>query len=246
MKKLYNLQRIGNLLFNNLHPIYLRLYGLYKLIIDYQDRSLIKKYVTPGAIVVDIGANIGIYTKFLSKVAGNKGKVHAFEPSPDNFLRLKAYTQKLSNVVIHQKAIGKTTGQLKLYVSYDLNVDHRTYPTDDVRKIKTVDCIRLDDYFDAQRRVDFIKMDIQGFEYQAFLGMERIIAENRDILILFEFWPIGLKAAGTNPDKLLELLRDSGFNLYVIRKRALTEFSRSLIKDDHTYINVLAARCRLI
>ena len=243
---MYKLQRIGNFLFNNFDPFYLRLYSFYKLIVDYQDRSLVKKYFTPGAVAVDIGANIGIYTKLLSKLAGSKGRVHSFEPSPDNFLHLKANTRNLSNVVINQKAIGNTTGLLKLYVSHDLNVDHRTYPTDDVREIKTVDCIRLDDYFHAQRRVDFIKMDIQGFEYQAFLGMQRLIEENPNIIILFEFWPIGLKAAGTSPNMLLELLHKYGFNLYVIHKRALTAFSSSFINDNHTYINILAARCKLI
>ena len=84
----------------------------------------------PGAVVVDAGANIGIYSQFLSRCVGPTGLVHSFEPSPDNFKRLRAAADKLSNVRLSQAAVGERSGKSKLYISEKLNVDHRTYKAD--------------------------------------------------------------------------------------------------------------------
>src|SRR5262249_44044336 len=76
-----------------------------------------------------------------------------------------------------------------------------------------VDLARLDDAL-PERRVDFIKMDVQGHELPAFRGMERVLADNPGVEVYFEFWPHGLAAAGSPPDALLEHLRARGFRLF--------------------------------
>jgi FkbM family methyltransferase len=58
---------------------------------------MMAKYIKEGDIVVDIGANQGQYTIFLSKLVGQKGKVYAFEPDPRNFL-IGAYSVLTKNI----------------------------------------------------------------------------------------------------------------------------------------------------
>jgi FkbM family methyltransferase len=205
---------LGNKLFKHCFPVYRILYKLYKACSDRSERAILKEISRPGMTVLDVGANIGIYTSFMAKIVGEKGRVYAFEPSPHNFSLLKKYNNQ-SNITLVQAAIGGTTGQIALYISDKLNVDHRTYETGEKRKRIDVPSHRLDDYL-QNKKVDFIKMDIQGFEYWALLGMENILRSNHNIKILMEFWPYGLIKAKSSPEELLTFLHKLGFQTELI------------------------------
>lgn len=205
---------LGNKLFKHCFPVYRILYKLYKACSDRSERAILKEIIRPGMTVLDVGANIGIYTSFMAKIVGEKGRVYAFEPSPHNFNLLKKYNNQ-SNITLVQAAIGDTTGRIALYISDKLNVDHRTYETGEKRKRIDVPSYRLDDYLQG-RKVDFVKMDIQGFEYKALLGMENTLQNNQDIQILMEFWPYGLIKAGSEPEEVLAFLHRLGFQTELI------------------------------
>ncbi len=205
---------MGNKLFKHCFPVYRILYGLYKKVSDRHERAILKDIIAPGMTVVDVGANIGIYTALMARIVGEKGKVYAFEPSPHNFNLLKKYN-KNNNVTLVQAAAGDTTGEIVLYISDKLNVDHQTYETDEIREKVNVLSYRLDDYL-KNEKVDFIKMDIQGFEYHALLGMKNILRNNANIKIFMEFWPYGLIKAGSSPEKLLTFLHELDFETELI------------------------------
>src|SRR6266480_6716610 len=120
------LRRAGNKLYEHAFPIYRPLYAGYKAYADRAERELLRQVLFPGAVVVDAGANIGIYSQFLSRCVGTTGVVHSFEPSPENFERLQFATRNLANVRLSRAAVGECSGRSKLYVSDKLNVDHRT------------------------------------------------------------------------------------------------------------------------
>jgi FkbM family methyltransferase len=127
-------------------PIYRPLYSAYKTYADRAERQLLRKIVFPVAVAVDVGANIGIYLRFLARCVGPSGVVHSFEPSPKNFMRLFSATRKLPNVHICQAAVGERSGKTMLYLSDKLNVDHRAYPTEgDARRILQIKMVALDD-----------------------------------------------------------------------------------------------------
>jgi FkbM family methyltransferase len=236
--------RLGNQLYNYAFPIYRPLYAAYKAYTDRAERELLKQVLFPGAIVVDAGANIGIYSEFLSRCVGPAGIVHSFEPSPDNFRRLRGATRKLSNVRVSQAAVGEHSGNSQLYLSNKLNVDHRTYNADgDSRHTVPIEMIALDDYFKPGERVDLIKMDIQGYELHALRGAKRVLQENPDINLLLEFWPSGLEQAGDHWEKLVEMLRGFSMHLMLVRSCGLIPFDPCDVRSDISwYVNLFASR----
>jgi FkbM family methyltransferase len=236
----------ANKLYEYAFPIYRPLYAAYKTYADRAERQLLRKTAFQGAVVADVGANIGIYSEFLSRCVGPTGLVHSFEPSPDNFRRLSAATHDLSNVRLTQAVVGERSGECKLYVSDKLNVDHRAYKADgDSRRAVPTDMVALDDYFKTGQRVDLIKMDIQGYELHALRGAQRVLQENRDINLLLEFWPAGLEQAGVGWRELVELLQGLNMNLTLVRTHGLVPFDARDIRNDISwYANVFARRTR--
>src|SRR5436189_406040 len=237
------LRGAANKVYEHAFPIYRPLYAAYKTYADRAERELLRKILCQGAVVADVGANIGIYSQFLSRCVGPNGVVHSFEPSPDNFRRLSAATRDLSNVRLTQAVIGERSGECKLYVSDKLNVDHRAYETDDSRRVIPIEMIALDDYFKTGQRVDLIKMDIQGYELHALRGAQRVLQENTDINLLLEFWPAGLEQAGVSWETLVEMLQRSGMTLTLVRTDGLTPLDvRDIRNDTSWYVNLFAHR----
>jgi len=235
---------IGNQFYNYTFPIYRPLYAAYKAYTDRVERLLLRKILFPGAVAVDAGANIGIYSQFLARCVGPAGAVHSFEPSPENFMRLRSATRKLPNVHVCQAAVGERSGKTMLYLSDKLNVDHRAYPTEgDARRALQIEMMALDDYFKPGQRVDLIKIDIQGYELHALQGAKRILEENPEIKLLLEFWPYGLKQAGAEWGDLIEMLRGFGMDLMLIGANDLIPFDARAVRSDvGWYVNLFASR----
>jgi FkbM family methyltransferase len=181
------------------------------------EEQFFRKSILPGMTVVDIGANQGLYTLLFSRLVGPSGRVLAFEPEPDMFVALSQnrLVNGAQNVDCFQLAVGAQSGAARLARSLFHAGDNRI-STVNARKItQTVDIriVTLDEMV-GDRTVDFVKMDVQGWEGEAFRGMESILEHNRHLQIHFEFWPYGLRNAGCDPFHLLASLRNKGFQLF--------------------------------
>jgi len=237
------LRSFGNKVYAHTFPIYRPLYAGYKAYSDRAERQLLRRILVPGAVAVDAGANIGIYSRFLACRVGPAGAVHSFEPASENFKRLRASTRRFSNVHVVQAAVGQRSGRSELYLSDTLNVDHRTYFTDkSARRMVHIEMVALDDYFKPGQRVDLIKMDIQGYEHQTVQGAKRVLQENLDIKLLLEFWPFGLEQAGVHWEELIHLLRGFGMGLAVVRRGLIPFDVREVRIDSSWYVNLFATR----
>lgn len=183
--------------------------------------ALLKSLVRDGDTALDIGAHIGYFTLLLAGLAGESGRVFAFEAHPDNAALLRRTTTEsgYSNVVIENKAVTSRTGPLYLIPDREGTVDHRTMDVIEGPEQIGIEGVALDDYFDATTKVDVIKMDIQGAEGHALLGMERLVARQDRLTLITEFEPWGLDESGTGARRYLEMLHDFGFTIYDLQSR---------------------------
>src|SRR6266849_349638 len=136
--------QFGNFLYHRWFSLYNLLYQVFKRRQDVAEIRLLRRLVRPGDTILDIGANIGFYSRLLSALAGPSGKVYSFEPDDTNFIHLLANIRGLFNVEPIKKAVAEQSGSLKLYTSPMLNVDHRTYRVDDYVEEKDITAISVD------------------------------------------------------------------------------------------------------
>jgi FkbM family methyltransferase len=178
--------------------------------------------ITDGDVVVDLGAHVGYYTLLAARRVGPEGRVFAFEPHPDNFRLLVKNIESnfYRNVIPVQKAVSNETGEAELFLQGPTT--HSLFrKSKDSNKSVLVQTTSLDEYFQTveqrlRSRIKLIKMDIEGAELQAMLGMRQIINENAEIAIISEFEPDLLKASGSGPSEFISYLTEQGFKLQTI------------------------------
>lgn len=192
--------------------------------------QLLRDLVRPGMTVVDVGANQGIYTLTLAALA-RPGPVFAFEPEPMLFRQLVANVQenKADNVVCHPVAIARQPGRLSLQSGKMHSGNNRIVRQPRSDSIE-VAAITLDELF-ADKVIDFLKIDVQGWEAEALAGAKEVLQRNRDIILMFEFWPYGLRSAGTEPAEMLRFLNSVGFSLRRIKQDKLVQLDLSALPD---------------
>ena len=239
--------KLGNLLYKNAFVLYKPLYSVFKKQQDAFEIDLLRRHIKKGDVVLDIGANIGFYAQILSELVSESGKVHCFEPDKINFSHIKNATNRLNNVLLNNKAVGAKTELLKIYTSKNLNVDHRTYKPEEYDKEIDIDAVAIDDYLKNHLKVDFIKIDIQGFEMQAIQGMQQVLQHNNNIKIVSEFWPYGLRTAGSSVMEYFEYLKKLNFNCYLLENNQLKKLDMEQVKaleplGEKHYFNIFATR----
>jgi len=175
-----------------------------------------------GDIVVDIGAHMGRYTIPSAKSVGVSGKVIAVEAHPYNFgiLQHNLKLNKLTNVSALNSAVYSKKANLKLYLpdedlgytmhhSVMTNYLSTKYNNEIERKYIEVEADTLDNLLKSSgiTTVNWIKIDVEGAEYEVLKGAKEILSTNKPISILVEVH--GKETYGPT----IELLRSSNFNI---------------------------------
>lgn len=115
------------------------------------------------------------------------------------------------------KAVSDKEGKATLYYG-KTSQEHSLFQTQNVfrdSKMITVECITIDNFLKGDR-VDVIKMDIEGAEFNALIGMRKTISKSKKLTLFVEFNPSLLEEAGVEPFDLITLLKSLGFELYLI------------------------------
>lgn len=212
-----------------------------------------RKFLSPGGIALDIGANIGAHTLPMAQAVGPDGRVFAFEPTQYAFSKLSrnvSLNPELgSRVHIEQMMLSDQDNLLPspaLYSSWNLvATQHSRHPKHCGQLMDTAGASvrRLDTYTDQLKlaRIDFIKIDVDGNECAVLKGAQRILARYRP-KILMEFMPYGLEENGHSLKELMDLLKSAGYGIFSVpRLFPLPENSKVLnnMISDGSSINVL-------
>jgi FkbM family methyltransferase len=180
-----------------------------------------KKEVKEGMVLLEIGANIGYYTLIAARIIGGQGHIYAFEPSPQNFKSL------VDNVTIngfddiveaHKKGLGDKTGKSKFFLSTKSNMSSflRREDMGEIKQVQTieVDTITVDDFLDGEK-IDYIRMDVEGFEWEVVEGMGKTLEdkENSPKGMFIEIHSELLKKNNHSVREFINILKGYGYDI---------------------------------
>ena len=217
------------------------------------EMNLFLSFLKEGDVMLDVGANMGVYSLISSSKIGRNGKIIAFEPDSDNFKIIKKSIEvnRFNNISVFPFAVSDKEEQIFFEKNTFNSGNHH------IRKKKTsvtqssIDAIKLDDFLKKEEKIDIIKMDIQGAEFFAFHGMKEIIEKFPNILIFAEYWVYGLKKMGVNPKEYIDLLESYGFLIYRINssQACLEKMDYDVIRNnveyEKNYLNFVLSKNKL-
>jgi FkbM family methyltransferase len=165
-----------------------------------------------------VGANLGYYALLASRAVGPAGRVVAVEPDPHNFGLLTENLRRnaAGNVRPVNAALGAARGTAHLHRSPGNFGDHRLFG-DGTRSTVPVPVAVFDELADPLGFVDFVKMDVQGYEHHVVRGMTRTLARGGAGTVLAEFWPHGIERAGGDPREYVAAFELAGYRPAVLR-----------------------------
>jgi len=199
-----------------------------------------EKLIKDDSIVFDIGANIGYY----SIVAANKakhGEVHAFEPISSTFhaLQQNIILNNLKNVIVNQNGVSNAPGIYDYYISSTDNSGMSgMQPSENFSgHIEKIQTITIDQYSTDRNlsSVDFVKIDIEGNELNALMGMKNTLTKFKPVLFI-EILNEHLTNYHATADDVFEYLNPMGYQSYSAKNGKLQKMEKSKEGDVIIFI----------
>lgn len=190
--------------------------------------------IKQGDTILDIGANYGYFTVLAGMLTGPQGKVYAYEPSK----KIVTYLQdnvNMNYINVHTEVINKavysTETELEFYTAERYSVNSTLNKRegyeknfDDKYVAEKVETITVGDKFDHIETIKLVKMDIEGGEYHAILGMKNLLEKGIVENLVFEW---NVEPLGDNVDSFIELLNEMdknyGYTLYTLDNRGVKQ-----------------------
>ena len=195
------------------------------------ESALIERTLRPGMTVVDVGANHGLFSLEAAHLVGPAGRVFAFEPTPATLelLRSNLRANGLERVATLAEAGGEAPGVARLRVhrertglntlaAGDITWNRRVLVADAVVEVP-ITTIDLAAEALGLGRIDFLKVDVEGFELGVIRGAREMLEARRVDRILLEVRDLTCRNAGVEPGEVLAELATLGYTLHAITPR---------------------------
>lgn len=181
------------------------------------DQYETKKYLRPDSVAVDAGANIGAFS-VLAGHACPAGAVYSFEPVPSTCAVLRRNCAPYKNVHVQEEALGEMAKEANILANLDTSaasaledsgMPFDVYPTAPPQRVKvsTMDMLQLP-------RLDFIKLDVEGYCARAILGAKESIRQHRPVIVMEIDHP------GSEERQIAEIIRAITPGYRFVMKRA--------------------------
>ncbi|MEP6676906.1 MAG: FkbM family methyltransferase [Ferruginibacter sp.] len=210
--------------------------GLLKNNPSYQYHYFSKNLIHEGDTVLDIGANVGYYSMLFAKWIGPEGKLIAVEPVPDFFKMLQWNTKQFSNITYYNYALGLEEKEIHLVVPNPngylrtglANVQDENNPSQNEGDVFTFSAMmkKASDLFAAIPVINFIKIDIEGYEEFVLPEMKPVLVKHKPVLQV-ETW-------GSHKKPVEDFLHGIGYLQYELHQGKLapvTDFSAAPAGD---------------
>jgi FkbM family methyltransferase len=185
------------------------------------ETAFVGRLLAPGMTVLDLGANQGYYTLLASRTVGKSGRVFSFEPSPRErkALALHKRLNRCKNVTLVDFAVGAEERDIDLYVvrGHETGCNSLRPPIAmSESKPVRVKMIRLDDWLQRERvsRVDFIKLDVEGGEFDALKGAEALLERRPRPVLMIEVQDLRTRPWGYRAREIIEHLNRKEFHWF--------------------------------
>jgi FkbM family methyltransferase len=185
-----------------------------------QTTALVQRLLPSGGVFIDVGANLGYYTRLAAECVGPHGCVVACEPSPENVVALRHNSEHFPHVQIVPSALAAKQELLPLYLSSHSSchslVDSTYFKDGSFIWVPAISfdqlCVSL-----KLERIDLVKVGVEGAEALVLAGMAQTIAERRITNLIIEFCPANIE--------------DAGYDCLALAQELLTAFDRIQIID---------------
>lgn len=204
---------------------------------DTKEDIFLKKWDFVGKKIYDIGGNLGLFSIFFANAAGNNGAVYSFEPNPYlyRFIIKNKAINGLTNLYPFNVGIGARTEMQTLVVplyqlgSGTFSAEVRERLSWKKARMYDAQVFRLDDFVGANRipLPDFVKMDVEGFEYNVLKGMNEILHECKPKMFIEIHYTGDLES-------IYRLLIDHGYSIYHVE--AENQIESDTIGEMHGHI----------
>lgn len=200
---------------------------------EYEDyiKATFERFIKIGDTVLDIGANIGFHTLFFAELVGPKGKVIAFEPMPYNYQALlnNIALDEFENIATRNYALSDQNESLKVNASSSQNPGAFNLFEKGETHIDTF----IGDEVISEKSINFIKIDVEGFEYFVLKGLVHTIKTHQPTIV-FEYDKNYQNKTNLDPIMIFELLENLGYHFQEIKRNGLVPLKTysSLISCD--------------
>lgn len=199
-----------------------------------KEMELCKEYISETSIVLDIGANIGLHSIYFSGLAKD-GCILSFEPSLATFSFLVSNVANITNIVPINLAVSDE-GKIADFFHTSDNAYSSLIDTKrkEVVSVIKVPCMKVDDVVFGLRldRVDFVKIDVEGLEFEVLKGMVGVISKYQPV-IFCEIYKG--KHSNQQPDETVQFLIEKGYRALVMCKGKLVAYE----KHNDAFFNYL-------
>ncbi len=213
--------------------------------LNWHDRSetrLLERMIRPGWVAFDVGANFGYYTLLFARLVGPTGCVYSFEPASANYERLRRNIalNNVSNVRAYRVALGDRCGEASLIAHSTGNPAEIRVGRTDEQGSETTALTTLDQAVEAERlrRLDFIKVDIEGSELRFLAGAKKTLSQFRPMMMI-ETHPAALGGFGSTIGEFAQSLAENRYAPYRLGWRGVLLPLRELPTTHWTNIIAL-------
>jgi FkbM family methyltransferase len=173
-------------------------------------RSALVKYIHPGQVIWDVGANEGFYVDILLELIGQDGIIVAFEPSPDSYGILKQKFHACPNVHLENVALSDQDG-IAWFFQSPITVTNSLVDNDNATTKIQVSVKRGDTYANTYFP-NVVKIDVEGYEYEVLKGMSQILrsAKLKCIVLEVHFSILRKRGLRDAPKSIVHMLTEAG------------------------------------
>jgi FkbM family methyltransferase len=187
----------------------------------FKDVTRVKLYSLIGKsnTIFDVGANIGETTLNFAKIIGETGTVHSFEPDPINhtFIERNINLNNFKNILLFPLGFGDVEGTFKIHTFNERNkgMNRIIIDTDNTKSYREIKITTIDSYVKDKniQKIDLIKIDVEGFEFNVLRGATKTLTEFNPILFI-ELDNENLRDQKSNSKELITFLENKGYNIF--------------------------------